>query len=93
MALTDEDQALLGILELANERGKFAVPMTARLCASCVPAFERGLEEDLYRLLDVTPFCAALPGQVVKVFKLTDVGWYRMKVLREAAKPGEAVIQ
>ena len=79
--MSASDQAELAILELASDNGKFAVPIGMPLTAEQNTAFEAGLMQDWYRLLDVA-MIAAFPG-VSRVFLLTDKGWHRRAVLRK----------
>lgn len=77
----EHDEHLLEVLKLANkEHGKFAISVGAAFCEDHQKAFEEGLNEDLYRLIDVSPI-AEMPDMLFRIFRLTDRGHYRLAQL------------
>jgi hypothetical protein len=81
----DEAKAILSILGLANEKGKFAVAIGIALDEMRQTMLERGMDEDWFRLIDVTPLAAA-PTYFNRVFKLTPTGEMMRNRARDAAK-------
>ena len=71
------DEADWEILKLANEKGKFAIQMGAIPEEDLQTAFERGIDNDWFTLVDVGPLAHALPDLVMRVFKLTAAGQAR----------------
>jgi len=67
-----QDEIDMTILDLANEKDKFALQIGATLSSQESMAFERGIDNDWFMLIDVSPI-AAHPG-VFRVFKLTQAG-------------------
>ena len=76
------DQAEWEILKLANEKGKFAIQMGAIPEEDLQTAFERGIDNDWFTLVDVGPLAHASPGMVMRVFKLTAAGRARHDELK-----------
>lgn len=72
------DEADLIVLSRANEQGKFAVPLDATADKDIWAAFERGIDNDWYRLIDVAPI-SAMEGRMARIFRLTDAGRERLK--------------
>lgn len=72
------DEAEWIILKMANETGKFASPVGEALPQKVQDAFERGIDNRWWDLVDVTPI-QALAGQmlITRVFKLTEAGTER----------------
>lgn len=92
--MTPEERAELQLLNLANEKGKFALEYGMPDGAALQAAFERGIDEEWFRLVDLCP-AAAMPAtahlyaggqRIMRVFRLTGPGWWRRGVLREMAK-------
>ena len=79
--LTTDNDADLMVLSRANERGKFAVPLDATGTKDVWAAFERGLDNDWFRLIDVAPI-SAHDGRVSRIFRLTDAGRERLAELK-----------
>ena len=76
-----DDTILLSILQSATpESGKFAIPVGGVGTAAEQEAFERGLDEDLYRLIDISPI-SIQPNTMFRIFKLTDKGFGRLAQL------------
>lgn len=80
--LTDEEEADLEILDLANERGKFALQVGLIPPPRLQLAFERGLHDEWFRFLDVTPIACVPDAVLMRLFMLTPAGWLRQKSLR-----------
>lgn len=75
------DQADAALLGLANHKGKFGIQ--GRITDAAIQdAFERGIDNEWFRFVDMSPV-AAVPHQYVRVFRLTEAGKAR---LAEAAK-------
>ena len=70
----------LRLLSLANEKGKFAIPLTAALHESDQGALERAFDNDWVALIDVSAI-AAMPGRLMRIFRLTDAGKQRLASL------------
>lgn len=78
--LTDEE-ADWEVLRIADENGKFALPLGEELPTEIQAAFDGGLDRDWFRLFDVRPVQTLRtrfdPGgriKLMRVFKLTDAG-------------------
>jgi hypothetical protein len=77
-----DDTADFNVLSVANERGKFAVGLTgAGWSDAHQRAFERGLEQDWYRFIDIA-FLSAADGRLCKVYLLTSAGRARLDELK-----------
>ena len=70
------DEADWHILKLANEKGKFAIQIGPIPDEQLQDAFERGIDDDLWTLVDVGPV-THMPGMLMRVFKLTQSGQTR----------------
>jgi hypothetical protein len=81
----EQGKAILSILGLANEKGKFAIAVGLALDETRQTVLERGMDEDWFRLIDVTPLTVA-PTYCNRVFKLTPTGEMIRNQAREAAK-------
>lgn len=77
-----EDEADFKILGMANERDKFGLDVRGIDDPNLQQAFERGIDHNWFTLVDVS-FVAAYPGVLMRVFKLTDGGRYRLNLLKE----------
>lgn len=63
------------LLSLANEKRKFGVGLTTVLEPDLQAAFERGIDQQWFTFIDLSPVYSALPnGGFVRLFRLTDVG-------------------
>jgi hypothetical protein len=67
--MTPDQSEELKILRLASGKGKFAIPVGARMGPSAQFALERLQERDWIRLIDLAPL-ASMPG-LYRVFLLT----------------------
>ena len=76
------DEAEWGILKLANDKGKFAIQMGAIPEEDLQTAFERGIDNDWFTLVDVGPLAHASQGAVMRIFKLTAAGRARHDELK-----------
>jgi len=76
------DEAEWEILRLANEKGKFSIQMGTIPDQDEQDAFERGIDNDWFSLVDVGPVAHAPPGLVMRIFKLTTVGQKRREELK-----------
>ena len=74
--IVTHDEADWEILKLANEKGKFALELALNIGADRQEALERGMDNDWWAFIDVTPLANA-PARLMRVFKLTPVGWVR----------------
>lgn len=78
------DEAELRLLSLANEKGKFAILVGLPLGQAMQDAFERGIDNEWFALVDVGMVAAAGPGRLMRVFRLTQAGQERRAELRAA---------
>ena len=83
IALSPQD-AELKLLSLANEKDKFGLAIGTIPDAQMQQAFERGIDNGWYTLVDVTPIAAAPPNLIFRIFKLTPAGIVRRDELRQA---------
>jgi len=84
---TEADVADYALMRIANEKRKFAIELAGYVMSPMMAeAFERGIDEEWFTLVDVSAHLQAAPGRVMKVFRLTDKGWLRLCVLREMFK-------
>jgi hypothetical protein len=76
-----ESDAEFELLSMANEKRKFAIEIGLEV-AHLQPAFERGIDEDWFRLVDVSFVAASVArGRLMRVFRLTDAGLARLAEL------------
>lgn len=69
-----EDQADFDLLSLAtDDTGKFAIAINCILPTHIQLAFERGLQNEWMRLIDIA-FPAAVPNHLCRIFLLTKAG-------------------
>lgn len=91
--LTDEQRAELKLLELANNKGKFAIQTGYEFEPALRFAFERGLDNDWFTLIDIdmlagrAPATVTFPGgsvstPLMKIYRLTPAGLQRRSELR-----------
>lgn len=77
------EEAEAKVLQLANENGKFAIELGYGFKTQDeTDAFCRCLDNDLFRLFDITLGLAVAPGRVMILYRLTDAGWARRKELK-----------
>lgn len=81
----DTDAADLRLLKLANEKGKFAIEVGFPMDQDLQGAFERGIDNDWFTLVDLSPVACAPMGCLMRVFKLTAAGRYRLQALKRSA--------
>jgi hypothetical protein len=76
--MTDEEQAEYELLKLANDKGKFAIPMAANMTDDHSDALERLQLREWIKLIDVSPL-SIQTGKVFRVFMITPAArtWYR----------------
>jgi hypothetical protein len=71
------------ILKMATaDKGKFAIGFLFTDDVKLAEAFERGLDENWYTLIDVTMQMAIAPGLPMRVYRLTDIGKLRYNELK-----------
>ena len=71
------DEADWHILSLANDdHGKFAIEVGMPTNQDDIDAFERGIVDDWFNLVDVG-IASYAPGRFMRIFKLTERGWKR----------------
>ena len=75
-----ESSADAKLLSLANHKNKFAIEIGKFPDLPLQRAFERGIDNEWFTLVDVTPVGAA-PGKIVRVFRLTAKGIARRAAL------------
>ena len=82
-------KADLRLLKLANSKGKFALEMGLPMDRHLLDAFERGIDQQWFTLVDVAPLASA-GMSTCRVFRLTDEGWKRLNGLHSLADEAEA---
>lgn len=80
--MTEEETKLLDLLNTANADGKFAVSLGEHFDQLGQKVFERGMIDDLYRLVDISPITSIDATALFRIFILTDKGWHRRAILR-----------
>jgi len=92
VVVTDESVEFK-ILSLANEKGKFAVAVAQPLDEQHQRCFERGLDCDWYRLVDVSPIMTPTVGlptpPTMRIFRLTESGFKRRAWLGQFIANGD----
>lgn len=68
------DEADFMLLKLANEKGKFAIEVGCKMGPDLRAAFERGIDNEWFTLVDVSGV-TVVPGRLMRVFRLTAAGW------------------
>lgn len=75
------DQADWELLSLANEKGKFGIGLSTRLDDDLQLAFERGIDNQWFTFVDLSPV-AAMPGAgLIRLYRLTEAGTARRAAL------------
>ena len=77
----EADESLLG---LANEKGKFAIELGLPLEQDYHAAFERGIDNEWFTLVDLCPVVESAFGRMMRVFRLTQAGRDRLVAVRAA---------
>ena len=75
--VTSDEEAEIQLLSSANHRGKFAIELGHVLPPAQQIAFERGIDNQWFTLVDVAPL-AVTPDRLTRVFRLTEAGWHRL---------------
>jgi hypothetical protein len=78
--MTSENKADAELLALANEKGKFAIQIGFPMPEPLQEAFERGIDNEWFTLVDVSAI-AHSDGRYCRVFRLTQAGWKRRHAL------------
>ena len=73
------DEADRELLDLANEKGKFALDILGIDDEDLQLAFERGIDQDWFTLVDVSYI--SVTSHLMRIFKLTEAGEQRLKEL------------
>lgn len=86
--MTPKDRVDLIFLGMANEKRKFAVALGARFTDEEREAFERGLDNDWFALIDIGPIDASAelglpPRTLMKIFRLTNAGVARLAEIQK----------
>lgn len=84
----DIDEADYSILKLGNDKGKFALQIAVPLAEREQFAFERGIDKDWFRLVDISPL-AEFPNpplKVFRIFKMTSLGRSRLATLKATGR-------
>ena len=68
------DEADWYLLKLANEKGKFAIQVGMTGDAEQQAAFERGIDNVWFTLVDIGPIAYGPVGIQMRVFRLTPAG-------------------
>lgn len=74
--VSSDDEADLRLLTLANHKGKFAIELGLSVSEQQQYAFERGIDNQWFTLVDVSPIVSA-PYRLMRVFRLTEAGLTR----------------
>ncbi len=82
-----DDEAEWEFLKLANEKEKFALQIGTFLTQEDQDAFERGIDNDWFTLVDVSPVAHAPGNMVMRIFKLTAAGRTRRDELKTVFAP------
>lgn len=71
------------LLDLANEKGKFAIQLGYQFGDrhDLQEAFERGIDEEWFTFVDVSALAETGPMKLMKVYRLTQKGWDRKREL------------
>jgi hypothetical protein len=77
---TSDEDAEIRLLSLANHKRKFALELGLPMSALQQGAFERGIDNEWFTLVDVASIAFA-PGRVMRVFRLTEAGFKRLAEL------------
>ncbi len=82
------DEADWEFLKLANEKGKFAIELGLVFERDGQNAFERGIDKNWFRLVDLAPIAhAPSKSKFMRVFKLTSAGQLRRDCLKPIFDP------
>lgn len=75
--------AELRLLSMADEKHRFAIEMNYQFNEALQAAFERGIDEQWFTLVDVSQMADGHIGPgYFRVFRLTDAGLNKLKLLR-----------
>jgi hypothetical protein len=74
------DEADRALLQRANDNRKFAIPVAPWEDSELQEAFERGLDNEWFTLVDVSPI-EIMPRTVFRIFRLTPAGLLRLAEL------------
>lgn len=79
--MTDAE-ADLKVLGLANQKRKFAISVTYVWSEAEQSAFERGIDNEWFTLVDLSFIATPVGrGQLMRIFRLTDAGMSRLAEL------------
>lgn len=70
----------LALLSMANHKRKFGLAVGLCLDAPLQYALERGIDNDWFRLVDVSRAVVS-DGQILRIFRLTEAGLARLGVV------------
>ena len=89
--MTSDEHEDFRLLSLANEKGKFALEI-AYGSADFQSVFERGIDKQWFTMVDISPLPHATPNdrRLFRIFRLTDAGWSRRRVLEAMSRGGAA---
>jgi hypothetical protein len=82
-AVVTNDAADHELLKLANEKGKFALQLGLELEDYLQSAFERGIDQEWFTLVDLSEIAEAPQAGLMRVFRLTESGRKRLDTLAE----------
>ena len=80
-----KDEADLALLSHANEKLKFGFLLGANLSLEMQSAFERGIDNDWFTLVDLAHI-NAMPWPFMRIFKLTHFGIAQLETLKRMLK-------
>lgn len=81
MSYSLHDEADFRLLSLASDKRKFAIQVGYVPSPEIQFAFERGIDNEWFTLVDVSSVAAA-PGRLMRLFRLTDAGMKRLAEVR-----------
>ncbi len=76
-----QDEADLRLLQLANEKGKFALSIGTIPDMNLQLAFERGIDQHWFMFVDIGPLAHGGGPELFRIFKLTQNGFARRDAL------------
>jgi len=79
--MISDDDADFWLLMLANEKRKFAIQIGYTLKPEQQAAFERGIDNHWFDLVDVSPVSEAPASMIMRIFRLTEAGIARLEEL------------
>lgn len=79
----EEEAANHKLLQLANEKGKFAIQLGLEPIEAMQYAFERGIDNEWFTFVDVSYLQHTPKPVLMRVFRLTNKGWQKRIALEQ----------